>query len=762
LRLHHPGTLDALTRDTVRSQERPDRLRLRLHQCLRLATGIASLLVGACGSGADSGGSTAFVLEPPRLEASGSLTVEQDSIVLTGTVAMSALPPCDPPSCLFELEYDVVVSQMGTALPARQFSGSVPLAAAGQHSFAIPWDGTRDDPAGVAAPDDVYRADALVAVVKHANGRTTTLATATTVGTSPARFALLEVARFNPCEGCGRNPLSVPVATELVCPLVEGTDLGQPASGDGLGFQGEALIFGDAARGVYQGALPGAASSFVPMLDEPSSFKDAAGNPLPGNDDVLGWLSQPDPPKKSADRCSLGLAFTTKGGSIAPVTMNGPFGDGAGGGTFLGGLGVPGSPFFAGGRLFALMNDAQGTNPAVLLWWLGCTTDSDCPAGDRCVSRPLLGTDGVTAGMLPVCIAHGACPNPSDPASPCFLRARPRRLGVSVPASPEAFVTPGVDTVTDAAVAAPYPNTFALTSAFVDAGPPAVVYVFGRESLDGVRGTWSSAVHLLRHRLDDLGRLEPPEIFAGCRSAGIDARTDAGTGPACGDAEPIFTRGAEPATLYDEEKAIVTNTRSVVFVPGIGADGRGLYLMVYGGRRPTSFLGGPARLAQPTLTGEAIGDELSGIYVRTAPHPWGPWSAAKTLFSPFSTVNDGYCHSMHYDAHGPAENPRFSCASDAEAANAALARNPVAPTDSGAEYGAGIVPSLVRVVAGNAGESIAVFDWLLSTWNPYGVVMMRTQLGFANTSAGLPPSPRTDGAVTATLNALRAARPARR
>jgi hypothetical protein len=117
---------------------------------------------------------------------------------------------------------------------------------------------------------------------------------------------------------------------------------------------------------------------------------------------------------------------------------------------------------------------------------------------------------------------------------------------------------------------------------------------------------------------------------------------------------------------------------------------------------------------------------------------------------------------MHYDARGPAKNPRFSCAPDAEAANAELARNPVAPNDSGAEYGAGILPSLFYVVAGDAGESTVVFDWLMSTWNPYGVVTMRTQVAFANTGADLPPSPRTDGAVTATLNALRAARPARR
>lgn len=706
------------------------------------------------------------------MEVSGPLTREGGTILLTGTTTATpgssgARPPCTGPSCTLDLEWDVVVSQMGTALPARRLSGSVPLGTGERISFTVPWDGTRDAVAGAAAPDDVYRADATVRVVEHANGVATTLATSTTAGASPPRFALVEVARFNACEGCGRDPVTVPVATELVCPLVEGTDLGQPASGDPAGFPGVALIFGDAAGGVFQGALPGAASTFVPMLSEPSSFLDAAGNPLPGNDDVLAWLAPSESPETSADSCGPGLTFATKGNTIAPVTMNGPFGDGSGGGTFLGGLGVPGSPFFADGRLFALMNDAQGTGPEVLLWWLTCTTDSECPSGDRCLPRPLLGADGGTAGTLLACVAHGSCSDPSDPASPCFLRARPRRLGVSGSASgsPEAFTTPGADAVTEPPfAAAPYPPEFALTSAFVDPGPSAAVYVFGRESLDGVRGTWSSAVHLLRHRVAEDGRLEPAEIFVGCsrtaRDGGTSDSAASATSPSCNGNEPVFARDGVPATLYDEEKAIVTNTRSVVFVPGMGPATSGSYLMVYGGRRPASFLTGPARLAQPTLTAAAIGDELSGIYVRTAPHPWGPWSATKTIFSPFSTVNDGYCRSMHYDPQGPARNANFACPDGTETANAALARNPVAPQDSGAEYGAGILPKSVRTVSSDAGQESVVFDWLLSTWNPYGVVVMRTTLALGTTGASLPAAPaRTESAVRVNLEKAAAGQP---
>lgn len=717
----------------------------------------AALATCGCGGSERKPGAPA-TLGAPRVEASGPLTRVAGAVTLTATVGVDSLPPCTDAPCRFELEIDVALSQIGTAVLARHFAVVKPLTSSGTVSATVDWDGARDDATAAPAPDDVYRADAVVALVERANGHSTTLATTTTVGAAPPRFALVEVARFNACEGCGTRAVTYSRSTELVCPLVEGTDLGQPATGDSRGFPGDALIFGDAAGGVVRGSQPSPLSSFVPMLPAPSSFLDAAGNALPGNDDVLGFLSATNEPTKSAGRCDLGLDFATRGGSIAPVTMNGPYGDGRAGGTFLGALGVPGSPFFAGGRLFALMSQAEGTSPLSLLWWLSCSADSDCPGGDRCVPRPLLSADGTPNGTWSVCVARGECPNPTDPASPCFVRARPRRLGVSDPGAPEAFVSPGTAAATDpAAVASPYPPEFAITSAFVASGPPDVVYVFGRESLDGVPGTWSSAVHLLRHRVDDGGRLEPPEIFGGCRKAAA-ADSSAPTDVCEAGGEPVFARGARPAVLFDEEKAIVTNTRSVVLVPGLGEDRRGLYVMLYGGRRPTSFLTGPPRLAQPTLSAASIGDELSGIYVRTAPRPWGPWSAAKTVFSPFSRINDGYCRSMYYDANGPARSATFTCAPGADAENRALARNPVAPNDSGAEYGAGIIPGLVRLVRADAGPDHVVLHWLMSTWNPYGVVVMRTELATARTAAGVPSAPRTEESIAATLTALRAER----
>jgi hypothetical protein len=76
----------------------------------------------------------------------------------------------------------------------------------------------------------------------------------------------------------------------------------------------------------------------------------------------------------------------------------------------------------------------------------------------------------------------------------------------------------------------------------------------------------------------------------------------------------------------------------------------------------------------------------------------------------------------------------------------------VAPGDSGAEYGAGVIPSLMRVVSSAEGSGV-VFDWVLSTWNPYGVVVMRTELAIAETSADVRPSQRTDDAVRTTLGA---------
>lgn len=100
-----------------------------------------------------------------------------------------------------------------------------------------------------------------------------------------------------------------------------------------------------------------------------------------------------------------------------------------------------------------------------------------------------------------------------------------------------------------------------------------------------------------------------------------------------------------------------------------------------------------------------------GIYMRTAPEPWGPWSTAQTIFNP--DTDGGYCHFMH---------------------RAVNAQNP-APCDTLSDpgrldvYGGEYAPYFIsRFTTGDAAGGSSTFYYTMSTWNPYTEVVMKTTI----------------------------------
>jgi hypothetical protein len=93
-----------------------------------------------------------------------------------------------------------------------------------------------------------------------------------------------------------------------------------------------------------------------------------------------------------------------------------------------------------------------------------------------------------------------------------------------------------------------------------------------------------------------------------------------------------------------------------------------------------------------------------GVAARTANAPWGPWSAPSTIFDPGS--DNGLCHFIH---HGSG-----TCDRAQDAPWTASGGGPYAPY------------ILDRYTTGTAGR--ATLYYLLSTWNPYQVVVMRTTI----------------------------------
>ena len=116
-----------------------------------------------------------------------------------------------------------------------------------------------------------------------------------------------------------------------------------------------------------------------------------------------------------------------------------------------------------------------------------------------------------------------------------------------------------------------------------------------------------------------------------------------------------------------------------------------------------------------------------GIYIRTADFPWGPWSSPLLVFDP--GVN-GYCYFMHNQ--GAETNNQCNNTGNNPAEESV--RNPIRDTTRidkpviaskrgwGGEYAPLLLPSRYTKIEG---EKTTLY-FLMSTWNPYQVVLMKT------------------------------------
>lgn len=110
-------------------------------------------------------------------------------------------------------------------------------------------------------------------------------------------------------------------------------------------------------------------------------------------------------------------------------------------------------------------------------------------------------------------------------------------------------------------------------------------------------------------------------------------------------------------------------------------------------------------------------DEPRGIQARVASDPAGPWSEQASVFEPWA--NGGYCHFMHASyAWGTCD----------------AVHDPGRENEWGGEYG----PYVVEGASEALGERAAALYFVLSTWNPYNTMLMRTELSWD------PNGPRAD------------------
>ncbi len=131
----------------------------------------------------------------------------------------------------------------------------------------------------------------------------------------------------------------------------------------------------------------------------------------------------------------------------------------------------------------------------------------------------------------------------------------------------------------------------------------------------------------------------------------------------------------------------------------------GLWLMTYDGGRNSATPG-----------------KTSGVYLTYAPQPWGPWATPQLIFNQNRDNATGtYIHDPRVQPDPPGDGLN----------GPVIGQNDVYATGGGA-YAPLMVERFIRV----AGSTLKIY-YSLSTWNPYTVVLMRSELTIAGCTYSL-------------------------
>lgn len=200
-----------------------------------------------------------------------------------------------------------------------------------------------------------------------------------------------------------------------------------------------------------------------------------------------------------------------------------------------------------------------------------------------------------------------------------------------------------------------------------------------------------------------------PRYFAGLENSG-EPRWSADAA----QAKPLALDGTPDGDPH--EAIAMVNLASVSWL-GAPVD---RWVMMYGGDLADYLLGDPK--------GSRASNPAGAIVIRFAEHPWGPWTAPMQHFAPGSAATIG-------DSYGPGGIAYSPACKDRDGAHCAETE----------PYTLGLFNACVRTALGEAGRLYApnIVDrytrrnenggldvsWLLSTWNPYSIVMMQTSIG---------------------------------
>jgi len=669
-----------------------------------------------------------------ELEAPKAFDPRIESVTLAIRIDVERIPA----SSLVRAEFSI--TQSG-GIPVRTLSDTKHIHRAGEVELEVEWDGT--DRTGVRLPLDVFEATIDVVLARESGEILSDLRAAAGRQTRKCvRDELCVIVRSCEAERC-----DVPVAeSDFVCSVVgafmpppplsswnfSGTDDVPPiklpfATGLDDRYPANAPAGGNPSNGSnpvvtatdlgspFEHTTPNGEKQLVFLfgdtepVPEKSYAHDTDGNVFPtgsvfsqltANDDALALSSQSaDDPPIGPDRC-LDLGFV-RGGSaidpvhgiaesklIAPITMDGPLTADVSAWTLeginLGFFRVPGPGFSLDGKIFTLM--PADNDPSI---GVGCDSAHPCAPGDQCLPSG-------------ACF-YGDC-SALDGSTACFRRKADATLAVQ--SSGAEFRSPLASEYDPGALDIYAQQADLIPGVAFHVPSQGELYVWARDTIVGHPDA-PSRLYFWRHPIHGASgerRIGRPEVFVGCDDD-----------PSVCDVPKFSTERDDKIALYAEDR-LIANQTSITYLAELDR-----WIMIYGGRLPIW-----THLLLPPVTEERALEPYAGVYLRTANHAWGPWSSAITIYNPYWNNVAGYCDILYFAPTQAAKLDQRIGAAFVE--TTCSASDPVQASmrfleDFGAEYGTAIVPRFVE-----AGPDYAAFFWLMSTWNPYRVVLMKTKL----------------------------------
>jgi hypothetical protein len=343
----------------------------------------------------------------------------------------------------------------------------------------------------------------------------------------------------------------------------------------------------------------------------------------------------------------------------------------------------------------------------------GIPTACELATGAGC--NPVL---GATCRPTPagLCVDPSSSQNDGTPRSERFTEGNEMEFAVEDPAQPghyESLATLRTNKFIN--TTARTVRGFSFRSVANDYAPgTGALLVWGRPHFSGEQGR-QAQIYLLAHPLPIPRAKDGRWRFRPRFYAGVDRRGRPRWSREQAKAKPLALDGKVGGSPFEEQPLV--NQFTISWVGGT----IGRWVMLYGGNIGDYLLADPAN--------DRPGERPGSVRIRFADHPWGPWSPPRPHLLEGSPSDAGTPLGPGGVLFHPrcVDRPGAPCARSDEVrpADFYAGCTPIGKTfDNGFFYGANVIDAYTQP-DGTGGMDVY---WNVSTWNPYGVLFLKSNL----------------------------------